>query len=33
MRLLEEEFQRVREALTPMLQQDGDGPAPDSKAA
>jgi HPt (histidine-containing phosphotransfer) domain-containing protein len=33
MHMLEQEFQRVRDALTPMLQQDDGGPGPDSKAA
>ena len=31
MRMLEEEFERVRGALTPMLQQGDDRPTPDSK--
>jgi two-component system sensor histidine kinase RpfC len=33
MQMLEEEFERVRGALTPMLQQDDGGSGPDSKAA
>jgi two-component system sensor histidine kinase RpfC len=33
MRMLEEEFERVRGALAPMLQQDNDGTRPDSEAA
>jgi two-component system sensor histidine kinase RpfC len=33
MRMLEEEFERVRGALAPMLQQDNNGTGPDNKAA
>jgi hypothetical protein len=33
MQMLEQEFERVRGALTPMLQQGDGGSGPDSKAA